>query len=42
MITVALKLHKAVNDARAIGDTLKRLGFSVLIAEGEFAKHLRA
>src|SRR5882672_4116048 len=29
------KLQKAVNDARAMGDTLKRLGFSVMVAENQ-------
>ena len=29
------KLQKAVNDARAMGDTLKQLGFSVMIAENQ-------
>src|SRR6202048_1286877 len=27
------KLQKAVNDARTMGDTLKQLGFSVMVAE---------
>ena len=27
------KLQKAVSDARTMGDTLKQLGFSVMIAE---------
>jgi hypothetical protein len=27
------KLQKAFNDARSIGDTLKQLGFSVMVAE---------
>src|ERR1700753_644064 len=27
------KLQKAVNDARAMGDTLKQLGFNVMVAE---------
>lgn len=29
------KLEKAVNDARAMGDTLKTLGFSVMVAENQ-------
>ena len=29
------KLQKAVNDARTIGDTLKSLGFSVMVAENQ-------
>jgi hypothetical protein len=29
------KLQKAVNDARAMGDTLKQLGFSVMVAENQ-------
>src|SRR5882672_2035777 len=29
------KLQKAVNDARTIGDTLKQLGFSVMVAENQ-------
>jgi len=29
------KLQKAVNDARTMGDTLKRLGFSVMVAENQ-------
>jgi Caspase domain len=29
------KLQKAVNDARAMGDTLKKLGFSVMVAENQ-------
>ena len=29
------KLQKAVNDARTIGDALKRLGFSVMVAENQ-------
>src|SRR6201996_6516192 len=29
------KLQKAVNDARAMGDTLKQLGFSVMLAENQ-------
>src|SRR5215468_10810324 len=29
------KLQKAVNDARTMGDTLKQLGFSVMIAENQ-------
>lgn len=29
------KLQKAVNDARAMGDTLKRLGFEVMVAENQ-------
>jgi len=29
------KLQKAVNDARTMGDTLKQLGFSVLVAENQ-------
>ena len=27
------KLQKAVNDARTMGDTLKQLGFNVMVAE---------
>jgi len=27
------KLQKAVNDARTMGDTLRQLGFSVMVAE---------
>src|SRR4029077_15158290 len=27
------KLQKAVNDARTMGDTLRRLGFAVMVAE---------
>src|SRR6202158_4305128 len=30
-----LKLQKAVNDARTMGDTLKQLGFSVMVAENQ-------
>src|SRR5438445_9138718 len=29
------KLQKAVNDARTMGDTLKQLGFTVLVAENQ-------
>src|SRR5215475_8905460 len=29
------KLEKAVNDARAMGDTLKQLGFEVMVAENQ-------
>ena len=29
------KLQKAVNDARTMGDTLKQLGFSVMLAENQ-------
>src|SRR5471032_202458 len=29
------KLQKAVNDARVMGDTLKQLGFSVMVAENQ-------
>src|ERR1700731_4694526 len=29
------KLQKAVNDARAMGETLKQLGFSVMLAENQ-------
>jgi hypothetical protein len=29
------KLQKAVNDARTMSDTLKRLGFSVMVAENQ-------
>lgn len=29
------KLQKAVNDARAMGDTLKQLGFTVMVAENQ-------
>lgn len=29
------KLQKAVNDARAMGDTLRRLGFEVMVAENQ-------
>src|SRR3954451_21599794 len=29
------KLLKAVNDARTVGDTLKQLGFSVMVAENQ-------
>ena len=29
------KLQKAVNDARTMGDTLRRLGFSVMVAENQ-------
>src|SRR5437899_10545495 len=29
------KLQKAVNDARTMGDSLKQLGFSVMIAENQ-------
>src|SRR5438445_7823141 len=29
------KLQKAVNDARSMGDTLKRLGFTVMVAENQ-------
>src|SRR5438552_7579842 len=29
------KLQKAVNDARTMGDTLKRLGFTVMVAENQ-------
>src|SRR3979411_40204 len=29
------KLQKAVNDARTMGDTLKQLGFSVMVAENQ-------
>src|SRR5438105_14281546 len=29
------KLQKAVNDARAMGDTLKQLGFTVMVAESQ-------
>ncbi len=29
------KLQKAVNDARAMGDTLRQLGFSVMVAENQ-------
>src|SRR5947209_20515213 len=29
------KLQKAVNDARTMGDTLKQLGFTVMIAENQ-------
>src|SRR5712675_2680671 len=29
------KLQKAVNDARTMGDTLKKLGFSVMVAENQ-------
>ena len=29
------KLQKAVNDARAMGDTLKKLGFEVMVAENQ-------
>ena len=29
------KLLKAVNDARTMGDTLKQLGFSVMVAENQ-------
>jgi hypothetical protein len=31
------KLQKAVNDARTMGDTLKQLGFSVMVAENQRA-----
>ncbi|MBN8978754.1 MAG: caspase family protein [Rhizobiales bacterium] len=40
------KLQKAVNDARAMGDTLKKLGFEVMVAENQtrqgFAESLLA
>src|ERR1700723_518627 len=40
------KLQKAVNDARTMGDTLKQLGFSVIVAENQprqaFSESLRA
>src|SRR3979411_2638091 len=29
------KLQKAVNDARTMGDTLKQLGFAVMVAENQ-------
>ena len=29
------KLQKAVNDARTMGDTLKQLGFNVMVAENQ-------
>src|SRR3954466_9187690 len=29
------KLQKAVNDARTMGDTLKQLGFQVMVAENQ-------
>ena len=29
------KLQKAVNDARTMGETLKRLGFTVMVAENQ-------
>jgi uncharacterized caspase-like protein len=29
------KLQKAVNDARTMGDTLRQLGFSVMVAENQ-------
>src|SRR5713226_3997109 len=29
------KLQKAVNDARTMGDTLKQLGFTVMLAENQ-------
>src|SRR5260221_9720445 len=29
------KVQKAVNDARTMGDTLKQLGFSVMVAENQ-------
>jgi ABC-type sugar transport system substrate-binding protein len=29
------KLQKAVNDARTMGETLKKLGFSVMVAENQ-------
>jgi uncharacterized caspase-like protein len=29
------KLQKAVNDARTMGDTLKQLGFTVMVAENQ-------
>src|SRR5215467_3581623 len=29
------RLQKAVNDARTMGDTLKQLGFSVMVAENQ-------
>jgi uncharacterized caspase-like protein len=29
------KLQKAINDARTMGDTLKQLGFSVMVAENQ-------
>src|SRR5690349_4032418 len=29
------KLQKAVNDARTMGETLKQLGFSVMVAENQ-------
>ncbi|PYF03553.1 caspase domain-containing protein [Rhodopseudomonas faecalis] len=29
------RLHKAVNDARTMGDTLKQLGFAVMVAENQ-------
>jgi uncharacterized caspase-like protein len=29
------KLQKAVNDARAMGNTLKQLGFTVMVAENQ-------
>src|ERR1700760_3467453 len=32
------KLQKAVNDARTMGDTLKQLGFSVMVAENQTRK----
>ncbi|KIZ44823.1 peptidase C14, caspase catalytic subunit p20 [Rhodopseudomonas palustris] len=32
------KLQKAVNDARTMGDTLKQLGFSVMVAENQDRK----
>ena len=30
-----LKLQKAVNDARTMGDALRQLGFSVMVAENQ-------
>ena len=40
------KLQKAVNDARAMGDTLRKLGFEVMVAENQtrqgFAESLLA
>src|ERR1035441_5063718 len=35
------KLQKAVNDARTMGDTLKQLGFSVMVAENQSRQAFR-
>ena len=36
------KLQKAVNDARTMGDTLKQLGFSVMVAENQIRQASRS